>query len=331
MKKINLIQTGGTIAMDHGSKNPRLNLARWTEVLHKEIPELTRIAEIHIDKIFFEDSSDINHLHWEKIISHIKKSYHNFDGYVILHGTDTMAYTASALSFSLMNLDKPVIFTGSQVPMNNLRSDARRNLVNAVELATHPVHEVAICFNDQLFRGNRVTKMSIGDFDAYASPNYPPLAEIGLDIEFHSPIVNQTGKLKPSSEFNNHLFLLKIFPNLEPQLLDSLCNSDLEAIIIEAFGSGNFPVKGQYNLLPFIKKCRDTGKNIVITSQAPYDSVDLTLYKSGQKALELGVVSAGDMTVEASVTKTMYLLGNGFAGDDFKTQFEQNLAGERTE
>lgn len=330
MKKINLLQTGGTIAMDLGKDDEQLNSSKWTEVLQREIPELSGIADLRVDKIFFEDSSDINHLHWKKIITHIDETYQYFNGFVILHGTDTMAYTASALSFALTNLGKPVIFTGSQVPLNNLRSDARRNLVNAVELATYPLSEVAICFNDQLFRGNRATKMSIGDFDAFASPNFPALAEVGLDIEFNLTPESPDGEFETCGEFSDRLFLLKLYPNLDPGLLQPFTTSGIRAIIIEAFGSGNFPIRGNCSLLPLIENCRDTGIHVIITSQAPYDSIDLSLYESGQTALALGAVSAGDMTVEAAVTKTMHLLGKGVADDQFKAQFENNIAGERT-
>jgi L-asparaginase len=329
MKKINLIQTGGTIAMNpEGTTDP--NLSKWTEALHKEIPELSRLAEIHTDKIFFEDSSDINHLHWVRLIGHIESYYKKYDGFVILHGTDTMAYTASALSFAIQNPGKPIIMTGSQVPLYNLRSDARRNLINAVELATGSVNEVSICFNDHLYRGNRATKMSIGDFDAFASPNFPSLAEIGLEFRFHQLPDIKTGELSVSKKFSDRLYTVKLHPNLDPELLIPLISADIDVIIIEAFGSGNFPIRGTYNLLPFIKMCRDENIQIVVTSQAPYDSVDMSLYESGQAALRLGAVSAGDMTAEATVTKTMYLLGKEVAGDDFKVQFEENIAGERT-
>ena len=182
MKKIMLIQTGGTIAMafDQAEND---SIHGWSDVISNEVPELKSIADIDMHHLFLEDSSNINHTHWSKLALLIKKYYGNYDGFIILHGTDTMAYTASALSFCLQNIQKPVILTGSQVPMAQLRSDARRNLVNAVEMATMDINEVAICFNDYLFRGNRSTKTSIGDFDAFTSPNYPPLAEIGISIE----------------------------------------------------------------------------------------------------------------------------------------------------
>lgn len=175
MKKILLIQTGGTIAMNAKGAGVELDPERWSKVLYEEIPELNEIAEIITFPLFFEDSSDLNSWHWVKLASCIDEKYDEFDGFVILHGTDTMAYSASALSFGLKNLGKPVIFTGSQLPMSTIRSDARRNLVNAIELATMDFKEVGICFNDALYRGNRATKLSIGDFDAFGTPNFSPL------------------------------------------------------------------------------------------------------------------------------------------------------------
>ncbi len=329
MKKILLLQTGGTIAMQLNSDGPELDSDRWSDLLYKEIPELSQIADLEADKVFFEDSSDVNRTHWKLLAEAIFDQYSNYDGFVILHGTDTMAYTASALSFALKNLNKPVIFTGSQVPMSNLRSDARRNLVNAVELATHSIPEVAICFNDHLFRGNRSTKMSIGDFDAFASPNYPHLAEIGIDIKLSENIQNPTGKFECSAVFDDSIFVLKIHPNMKPSLLEYLDLTKIKVVILEAFGSGNMPVKGEYNLLPFIEKCQNQGVHVIITSQAAYDAVKLDQYSSGRAAKKRGAISAGEMTMEATITKTMYLLGMKLNAEEFRNKFEANLAGER--
>lgn len=332
MKNILLIQTGGTIAMDIGEgQKPTLNSENWSDFLHQEIPELSKIADIETERLFYEDSSDINKKHWAKLAEFIEKKYHDYDGFVILHGTDTMAYTASALSFSLRNLGKPVILTGSQVPMKNIRSDARRNLVNAIEMATMPLPEVAICFNDFVYRGNRSTKMSIGDFDAFASPNFPPLAEIGLNIEMKNTARNTDGPLEVNTAFSDQVFLLKIYPNLVPEFLNQIDFSSTKALIVEAFGSGNFPIQGKQSLLPFFKKCVQNNTLLIITSQAAYDAVDLSNYKSGRKAIELGALSAGDMTSEATLTKIMYLLGQLPNIDEVRNQFNHNLAGEITE
>lgn len=331
MKKIQLIQTGGTIAMHSGSGEPELDIDKFTSLLLREIPELSDIAEISTEQLFFEDSSDITPAHWQKLARHIHKEYDRFDGFVILHGTDTMAYTASALSFALTNIGKPVIFTGSQVPMSKIRSDAHRNVINAVELATHPIYEIAICFNDKLYRGNRASKMSIGEFDAFASPNYPVLAEVGININLIKKRSRPLSDLRCNPVFNDQLHVIKLFPGLNPDMLDCLNLTRTRAVVFEAFGSGNFPIEGANSLLPFMESCRKADCHLVITSQAAYDSVNLNQYKSGRAAKNIGALSAGEMTMEATITKTMYLLGCGLSDEMFKSQFELNLAGERSQ
>lgn len=335
MKSILLLQTGGTIAMDITSEGtPALDVSTGTEMIYREIPELSKIAHIDVASPFFEDSSDVAGPQWRLLIEKIQENYSRYDGFVILHGTDTMAYTASALSFGLQNLSKPVILTGSQVPMKNIRSDARRNLVNAVEIATMNLPEVAICFNDFVYRGNRTTKISIGDFDAFASPNFPPLAEIGLNIEQNnaqSSKANNDSDLKCFSAFRDEVFLLKIYPGLSPALLTRLDLSGIKALVIEAFGSGNFPIAGPHSLLPFFEKCIREDMVLVFTSQAPYDAVDLSKYESGRKAAELGAIGAGDMTTEATLTKIMYLLESCSTKKELEQRIQTNIAGELTE
>lgn len=332
MKKILLIQTGGTIAMDiSDGQQPTLDSQKWTELIYQAVPELSEIAQIEIAPLFFEDSSDINKEHWKQLSQFIYDEYQNYNGFVILHGTDTMAYTASALSFALQNLTKPVIFTGSQVPMSNIRSDARRNLINSVEMATMPLPEVAICFNDFVYRANRTTKMSIGDFDAFASPNHPPLAEIGLHIDMRENVCISSDSLQLSSDFSEQVFLLKIYPNLDTDFLQQIDFGNIRALIIEAFGSGNFPIYGSRSLFPFFKKCIEHDILLIITSQAAYDAVELDNYESGRKALQLGALSAKDMTTEATLTKIMYLLGKYDDSTKIIEQFNYNLAGEITE
>jgi len=332
MKKIQLIQTGGTIAMDTGEgQQPTLNTHKWSKLIYEATPELSQIADIEIEQLFFEDSSDINKMHWAKLAEFIRDKYEDYDGFVILHGTDTMAYTASALSFSLQNLDKPVILTGSQVPMSNIRSDARRNLVNSIEMATMSLPEVAICFNDFVYRGNRTTKMSIGDFDAFASPNCPPLAEIGRNIKIRNHLNERKGPLRISTDFSDQVFILKIYPNLDPHFLGQIDLGKIRALIVEAFGSGNFPIHGEQSLLPFFKKCIANGILLIITSQAPYDAVNLNNYESGRQARAMGALSARDMTTEATLTKMMYLLAKNHDNQTIIDQFNSNLVGEMTE
>jgi L-asparaginase len=334
MKNILLIQTGGTIAMDiTPGSGPHLDAEVANKAIYQKIPELSEIAQIDTIRPFFEDSSDVNHRHWTKLIECIARRYNQYDGFVILHGTDTMAYTASALSFGLQQLSKPIIFTGSQVPMASLRSDARRNLVNAVEMATLPMPEVGICFNDFVYRGNRSAKMSIGDFDAFASPNYPPLAKIGLNIELNKHYIKQASGdgLKYSTSFSDAVYLLKIYTGLPAAFLTSIDLSSVRVIIVEAFGSVNFPMNDESGLPAFFESCIENGILLVITSQAPYDAVDLTKYESGRAAAKLGAVSAGDMTTEATLTKIMYLLEKCSNDDELKTRIQTNISGELTE
>ncbi len=328
MKKILLIQTGGTIAMNAKGAGVELDPEQWSKVLYEEIPELNEIAEIITFPLFFEDSSDLNASHWVKLAGCIEKKYDTFDGFVILHGTDTMAYSASALSFGLKNLGKPVIFTGSQLPMSTIRSDARRNLVNAIELATMDFKEVGICFNDALYRGNRATKLSIGDFDAFGSPNFSPLADIGIQIEALVKEQFGTGDLKNMAKYSDEVFVLTAHPNLNPELLMDLKLDKIRAVILRAFGSGNFCVKGEKSLLPFLDKCRDQDVSVAIVSQADYDSVDLTQYSAGRAALKHGAISGNDLTLEAAVTKLMFLLAHYDSKTDIEQLFQQSLAGE---
>ena len=274
------------------------------------------------------------------MLSLIKLKYTQYDGFVILHGTDTMAYTASALSFGIDGLIKPVILTGSQVPLSRIRSDAQRNLINSVEIATSDLPEVAICFNDHVYRGNRATKMSIGDFDAFATPNYPSLADIGLDIDFHRKnwLVTapefSTKEPRFQTGFSGNILVLTIHPGFQTNQLESIALEHIDALIIRAYGSGNFPVKGEYSWIPFLERCKDMDLITVITSQANHDAVNLKNYAAGRTALDFGVLSSGDMTLEASVTKLMWLFSAHQDTVESKAQvaqkFQENIRGERS-
>ncbi|HBX65820.1 MAG: L-asparaginase 1 [Balneola sp.] len=328
MKKNLLIQTGGTIAMNAKGEGVELNPEKWSKVLYDEIPELNEIAEITTLPLFFEDSSDLNASHWIELAACIEENYSTYNGFVILHGTDTMAYSASALSFGLKNLGKPVIFTGSQLPMSTIRSDARRNLVNAIELATMDFKEVGICFNDALYRGNRSTKLSIGDFDAFGSPNCSPLADIGIQIEALVQHSFGEGEFENQAKYSDEVFVLTAHPNMNPELLNGLDLSKIRAVVLRAFGSGNFCVKGEKSLLPFLDRCKEHDVVVAIVSQADYDSVDLSQYSAGRAALKHGAISGNDLTLEAAVTKLMFLLAHYDSKTDIEERFQQSLVGE---
>jgi len=330
-KHILILQTGGTIAMKDdldegvGFSEPGKGLR-----LRDDMPELERIATFDVRTLFVEDSSNLNHLHWDRIGSFIYEQYLHYDGFVIVHGTDTMAYTASFLSFAFTGLTKPIVLTGSQIPLGNVRSDARRNLINSVEIATTGICDVGICFNDRFLRGNRSTKMSIGDFDAFASPNFPPIAEIGLNISLRDKIRKNRVELAYDGRCDNKIALVKIFPGLNPKYIEPLLLTDVRCIILEVFGSGNIPIIDDFNLLPFVDSCLRNGVLVVVTSQAPYDAVDLSKYLNARLLHEAGAISAGDMTIEATITKMMVLLGRFDDNRTITERFLESIAGERS-
>lgn len=329
MKRILLLQTGGTIAMEiRNETDEEVSGPVGKDKLLKIAPSLTELAHVEIRDLFFKDSSDVQPADWVRIADEIQGEYDHFDGFVILHGTDTMAYSASALSFCFRNLGKPVIFTGSQIPMSVLRSDAARNLINAIQMATLSFNEVAICFSDRIYRGNRCTKQSIGDFNAYISPNFPPLAEIGLNIELRYSITPSIGKFHCLKKFSEDILVISLHPGMQPSRYIPLLDDGIRAVIISAFGSGNFATSGDYSLVPLLEKC--VAKNIftVIGSQATHDSVDLNKYESGRMARDLGCLSAGDMTMEATITKMMHLLGNYDNPHQIRDLYNRPIAGE---
>lgn len=329
MKRILLIQTGGTIAMGIRSENEgEVSNQACTTNLISLIPQLSELAELTVKDLFFKDSSDIDPDDWYSLAVEIEKEYLNYDGFVVLHGTDTMAYTASAMSFAFKYLAKPIIFTGSQVPLTVLRSDAGRNLINAVQMATLPFNEVGLCFNDKIYRGNRCTKMSISDFAAYTSPNFPALAEIGLNIQMKYVITPQVGNFSCKPFFSREIMVLRMYPGINPIIYLPLLENGVKAVIISAFGSGNFPVTGSSSMISFLEKCVERRIFVVIASQAMHDAVDLNKYESGRIARDLGCLSAYDMTMEAAITKMMFLLGNYQNQHQIRELFGKPLAGE---
>ncbi len=295
------------------------------------VPEVKQIAEIESHIVSNIDSSNIGIEHWLRIADVIVQNYDNFDGFVITHGTDTMTYTASALSFMLDGLSKPVILTGSQRPLSEIRTDARNNLINSVELATYPIPEVCIFFNNKLFRGNRTKKIDIWGFDAFDSPNYPPLAEVGVEVKVYSQnfLKRENFKLNVSKNFSDKVFCVKIFPSVKVDLLMSLLELDIQGFVLEAFGSGNLPNIEERSLIPFVQKANEMGKIVAISTQAVYGKVDLTLYQCGKDALDAGALSCKDMTTETAIVKLMFLLGK-YADDiaQVKQEFYKPIAGE---
>jgi L-asparaginase len=342
MKKKNdisilIIYTGGTIGMVHNPKTGSLIPIDFKHIT-RHVPELSKFG-FNLQSVSFDpvkDSSNIDPDMWVKMAATIEKNYNKFDGFVVLHGTDTMAYSASALSFMLENLVKPVIFTGSQLPIGLLRTDGRENLLTAIEIAAARengaalVPEVCIYFDNELTRGNRTTKYSAEHFDAFNSPNYPPLAEVGLHLKYnfddiHSPVKNK--KLIVHKSFDTNVAILKLFPGINRNFVEAVINTrDLKGLIIETFGSGNAPTYKWFidDLKQFIQK----GGIIFNVTQCHGGSVEMGLYETSRQLLEAGVVSGKDITSEASVTKLMHLLGVCKTRKDVIKCLSKPLAGE---
>lgn len=305
--------------------------------ISQQIPELRLIdAELHV--LSFEkpvDSSDITPGDWKKIADLIHYNYNHFHGFVVLHGTDTMSYSASAMSFMLQGLQKPVIFTGSQLPIGDLRTDAKENLISSIHFAAlsnrdEPViKEVCIYFEYKLYRANRTTKLNANHFDAFKSPNYPLLGESGVHMSVHHPNLFKSpeNKLKILDRFSDKVGLLKIFPGMSDEFLaHALEATQMKALVIEAFGSGNIFNREKFNNL--LKRKADEGLLIIVSTQCLGGAVELGMYSASQIFLETKALSAADMTTETALVKTMFLLENTQNALEFREQFVRNLRGE---
>ncbi len=331
---IHLIYTGGTIGMvqrDDGALEPA-----GIDDLLKYAPELGQITAW--DYCTLEpprDSVDLGPKDWLQLARHIESAYHQYDGFVILHGTDTMVYTASALSFLLEGLRKPVILTGAQLPIGAVRNDARNNLITAMELAAigHPqVAEVGIYFNDRLLRGNRAVKTSIFAFDAFDSPNFPPLARVGVSIHYPSipPPPPRPDRLKVYQALAPQVALIKLFPGLSPRLLASLIDAPIQGLVLETFGAGNIPAAP--GLIESIERAiLERGLLAVAITQQLQGSVHLGAYAAGRRLRDAGVVSGRDMTPYAALVKLMFLLArDDLSLEEKRDQLARNLRGELT-
>lgn len=295
--------------MTHRDLSGALRPPEDPEELLAPLPEVRAIAHVDVRLLFNLDSSNVGIPHWQAIADVIEAEIDAYDGFVVIHGTDTMVYTASALSYMLSNLPKPVILTGAQRPLSELRTDARNNLISALELATLDVSEVGLFFGHALYRGNRAKKLSIHEFDAFSSPNYPPLAEVGLGVVVnHAALRRASGLFRVHRELSDRVLALRVTPGMAPELLAGLADGPADAIVLEAFGAGNVPTE-EKSLIPFIEHATAKGKVVAICSQALSGAVDLGLYECGSLAAEAGAVSCGDMTVEAATVKLMFLLG----------------------
>jgi L-asparaginase len=333
-----ILNTGGTIGMIRDRENGALKPFNFND-LFELLPTL-KLFNYRIDHFSFDpliDSSNMNPGSWGMIVDKIEENYESYDGFVILHGSDTMAYTASALSFMLQNLNKPVILTGSQLPLGMVRTDGRENLLTAVEIAaasedeTPIVPEVCIYFENQLFRGNRTHKFNAQNFEAFRSFNYPPLVDAGISLNYNTNYIHKPNfkKLKVYKSLNTNVTILKLFPGITRAAVESLLSiQDLEGVVLETFGSGNAMSDDWF--INLISKAIKRGVIVLNVTQCQVGRVTMGKYETSIPLKEAGVVDGKDITTEAAVTKMMYLLGNCKTHEEVKEMLVKSLVGEIT-
>jgi L-asparaginase len=336
--KVLLLYTGGTIGMKEEDVNKSLKPFNFNQIT-REVPELNKI-NCRIDAISFEkpiDSSDININIWEEIGDNINENYLKYDGFVVLHGTDTMSYTASALSFMFQNLNKPIILTGSQLPIGQVRTDGKENLITSIEIASAKINnepvikEVAVYFENQLFRGNRTTKVSSQHFDAFMSYNYPSLANVGVNIDYnYNSLLKSGGEFYYTKGFDPKVQVVFFYPGiLISEVIRSISNSRCKIVILNSYGSGNLPISKK--LYSFIKEQSKGNKIFLNVSQCASGTIDQNKYENGENLKKVGVIGVRDMTIEAVIVKSMFLINKN--PDDpikFVRNFNFNIAGEVT-
>lgn len=308
------------------------------DYLEEQVPELQRL-DCRIDVLPVDppiDSSAIRPEHWSELAEQIGETYERYDGFVILHGTDTMAYTASALSFMLQNLSKPVIITGSQLPIDRLRTDGKENLISALEIAcakkpdgSPHIQEVCIYFQNRLMRGNRTVKVSADQFRAFDSHNYPELAYAGIDIRYNEDFIHQAecSPLEVYTALDPRVVILKLFPGVQPEVVHAILGIEgLRGVVLETFGSGNAPKEAWF--IEALEDALERGIVIVNVTQCQTGYVDMCRYETGRILHSLGIISGMDMTTEAAVTKLMVLLGQGFEQEMLRHLISTPLRGE---
>lgn len=295
------------------------------------VPVIEKLAKIDNIFLFQLDSSDINPRHWRIIAETIAKHYNDYDGFVILHGTDTMTYTATALSFMLGNLSKPVILTGSQLPISNIASDGVNNLINAVRFACQDLSEVAIMFGNHLLRGNRATKLSHFSLDGFMSTNCLPLSVIGTELRVADHvIVRRSKELQMQTNLVTDVAVIKVFPGITNQFILGMIPTRTRGVILEAYGTGNFPL-GDEGIQEAIDTIIKQGIIMVIGTQCVYSGVEYEQYQGGFFAKERGALTAQDMTSESALIKLMWCLGQSSDFDEIQQMYQRNLVGELTE
>jgi len=336
MKNIFIIYTGGTIGMVQDENG--IFVPFDFELIKKNLPDLSRL-DYKLTVHSFEpiiDSSNMKPDTWLEMARLIQDNYEQYDGFVILHGSDTMAFTASVLSFLLEGLQKPVILSGSQLPIGEIRTDARENMMTALEIASTKhngmsiIQEVCILFDNKLFRGNRSFKYNSAKFEAFRSPNYPVLVEAGIHLKynFDALLYNGDKQLIFHDKLDNRVGVLKLFPGIRPETIRAILQSDVRSIVMETFGSGNTTTDRWF--LDLLKEAIDSGKNILNISQCKVGSVELGRYETSQGLKQIGVLNGYDMTFEAAITKLMYLQGEFEDQQSVAFWVEKDIRGELT-
>lgn len=308
---------------------------RFLATIREHAPEIFKMADIGLEILCNKDSSNMMPKDWVLIarrLNHLMTNNNpHWDAFVVIHGTDTMSFTACALSYMLKNIPKPIILTGSQRPLTDFKTDAVRNLVHAVELAVEGRHkEISVFFDTHLLRGNRSKKISIPSFHAFESPNYSPLAKVGVTTEHSSMAPLPKGNYEFDPRIETRIACLTLFPGIDIDLFTGLIQKGVKGLVLQAFGPGDIPL-AEHSVVELIRALSERGIPTVITSQAQSGSVDLSLYETGRAAAKAGAISAKDMTWEAAMTKMMILLGRGYSISTFRSEFAKSLAGEVSE
>ncbi|TKD66585.1 asparaginase [Flavobacterium sp. ASW18X] len=338
--RILLIYTGGTIGMVKDYETGALKAFNFDQLLQR-IPELNQI-DCQINSVSFEkpiDSSNMNPAYWVNIATIIEEGYNEHDGFVVLHGSDTMSYTASALSFMLEHLAKPVILTGSQLPIGDLRTDAKENLITAIQIASlwqdgEPlIQEVSLYFEYKLYRGNRTIKMNAEHFEAFTSPNYPPLMESGVHLKAQSSFLyrpKSKRKIKVHKQLDRNVAVLKIFPGITKSLFEAIIHTDgLRVLILETYGAGNAMTDDWF--IKVLKNAKKLGLHIINVTQCAGGGVVMGQYETSESLKQLQLISGKDITTESAIAKAMYLLGQNVDKDLFKSIFETPIRGEMSQ
>ena len=325
MRRIILLHTGGTLGMAPSGEPASLAPGRFLEHLLEQVPELGQLAQLSVEVPFNQDSACLEAEHIQVLARRIRETSQDFDGFVIIHGTDTMAFSASVLGFLLADLGKPVVLTGSQRPLAFVRSDARSNVVNAVDLACRAVPEVGICFGTHWLRGVATDKLSVGLFEAFQSPNLPPLAELGAELRL-SPQAGAFERRVPAGlGASLETAIQTVTPH--PGMPWSLTPPGARAVLIQAFGAGNLPM-GRPDLRAFLADCAQRSLPVVVISQCPHGGVDLSAYELGRQVEALGAISGGLHTRWAALAKLGLVLGAGGGIEEVRTAFATAWAGE---